>query len=126
MTFGVFLYILLVHWVADFLLQTNEQATKKSTSVKFLTYHVSAYSLVWFNSYYILGGSLTSLDLDVIAKCCIFVGITFVCHWITDFCTSRIGKPFWEKGDYHNGFVVVGFDQILHYVQLFLTYKLLV
>jgi len=107
------LYMLIVHWIADFVLQTSEQAEKKSTSIKFLTYHILVYTLVWgFASYYYFG--------DVL-KCLIFAGITCVCHWLTDFVTSRLGKPFWEKKDFHNGFVIVGFDQILHYVQLYLT-----
>ena len=46
-------------------------------------------------------------------------------HWVTDFLTSRIGKPFWDKGDFHNGFVVVGFDQVLHYIQLVATLLML-
>ena len=54
-----------------------------------------------------------------------FVGITFVCHTITDYFTSRLNSKLWAKGDVHNFFVSVGFDQVLHYVQLFLTYQLL-
>jgi hypothetical protein len=46
-------------------------------------------------------------------------------HFATDYVTSRIAKVFFDSGDYHNGFVVVGFDQILHYIQLFLSYMLL-
>jgi hypothetical protein len=55
----------------------------------------------------------------------LFGAITFVAHFITDYATSRIGKPFWEKKDYHTGFVVVGADQVLHYLQLIYTYELL-
>ena len=54
-----------------------------------------------------------------------FFFITFLSHTITDYFTSRINKKLWEKGDTHNFFVFVGLDQILHYFQLFLTYKLL-
>lgn len=32
----------------------------------------------------------------------------------------------WAKGDVHNFFVSVGFDQVLHYTQLFLTYYWLI
>src|SRR5688572_16954771 len=113
MTFIPYVYMLLTHWLADFCLQTDEQAKGKSTSVKLLTFHVATYSLMMGISGLFYFGDWR--------KCLIFAGITFVAHWITDFITSRIGKPFWAKGDYHNGFVVVGFDQVLHYVQLYLT-----
>ena len=114
-TFQVILFILLIHFLADFGLQTHDQATGKSTSAKWLTYHVGVYSIVW------LLASWFYFDDFRIAL--IFSSITFICHWITDWLTSRIGKPFWDKQDFHNGFVVVGFDQVLHYVQLLLTFS---
>ena len=112
-TFQLFLFILVMHFLADFALQTHEQATGKSTSIKWLTYHVGVYSIIWL---------LTAwFYFDDFRIAMIFATITFICHWLTDYITSRIGKPFWDKGDFHNGFVVVGFDQILHYIQLYLT-----
>jgi len=113
----LFIYMLFVHFLADFTLQTSEQAVQKSSSNKFLAYHVGTYSLMWLLASFIM---LQSWYLALI-----FSLITFVCHFITDYATSRIGKPFWEKQDYHNGFVVVGFDQLLHYVQLHYTFELL-
>lgn len=112
------LLIMLIHFLADFGLQTHEQAVHKSSSNKQLVYHTLVYSLVWLVASYAMFGSITSAWF--------FAIITFVAHTITDYVTSRIGKPYWEKGDYHNGFVVVSFDQILHYIQLFLTFKLFV
>ena len=78
----------------------------------------------------------------------IFAGITFICHTITDYFTSRLNSKLWAKATYwgsdemkrlypidcpenkhgkyvHNFFVSIGFDQVLHYIQLFLTYSLL-
>ena len=109
-SFTTLVFVLLIHFLADFGLQTHEQATGKSTSLKWLTYHVGVYSIMWLlASWFYLGDFRIAL---------IFSIITFICHWITDFITSRIGKPFWDKQDFHNGFVVVGFDQVLHYIQL--------
>lgn len=108
------LLILLIHWAGDFCLQTHGQATRKSTEDGPLAEHVTAYSLVWLiGAYCILG----NWDCAVI-----FASITWVAHFTTDYCTSRIGKKYFDKQDYHNGFVVIGFDQILHYIQLFTTY----
>jgi hypothetical protein len=113
MTFPILLFIMLIHWLADFCLQTDEQAQKKSVDPKWLFYHVLTYTLVWLlASYYLFGDD----------RCLIFAGVTFVAHFATDSITSRIGKTFWDKKDFHNGFNVVGFDQILHHSQLFLTY----
>lgn len=111
-TLNEIILIILIHFLADFGLQTHEQATNKSTSNRFLFYHVGVYSLVW----------LILLYPTMSYNSLIFATITFIAHYITDYTTSRVGKPFWTKGDYHNGFIVVGFDQILHYLQLFITY----
>lgn len=117
MTEKLFIYILLIHFLADFGLQTHDQATNKGKSDKWLFYHVGVYSIIWFIASFIWMG-----DWWIAIH---FSFITFCCHFITDWWTSRIGKPFWEKGDYHNGFVVIGFDQILNYLQLYYTFKLL-
>lgn len=109
-SFEVLVFILLIHFLSDFGLQTHDQATKKSTDVKWLTYHVGVYSIMWLLASWGYYGDFTIAT--------IFSTITFACHWLTDYLTSRIGKPFWEKQDFHNGFVVVGFDQVLHYIQL--------
>jgi hypothetical protein len=116
-SFSTLVFVLLIHFLADFGLQTHDQATKKSTDVIWLTYHVAVYSLMWLFATFAYYGDL-ALALQ-------FSLVTFLVHWITDFFTSRIGKPFWDKGDLHNGFVVIGFDQLLHYVQLVLTLLIL-
>lgn len=112
--------IIFTHWVADFVLQTNKQAKEKSKSNKQLTLHVLSYSIVWLliaNVYSIITNNYLVVSL--------FPIITFICHWITDYFTSRLNTKLWNKGDVHNFFVNVGFDQVLHYIQLFLTYYLL-
>lgn len=112
--------IILIHWFADFVLQTHWQATNKSKNNKALTLHVLSYSTVWLivaSTYSVITGNYLVLAL--------FPIITFVCHWVTDYFTSRLNSKLWVKGDFHNFFVSVGFDQVLHYVQLFLTYYLL-
>lgn len=117
---ALILSIIFLHWFADFVLQTHWQATNKSKNNKALTMHVLSYTTVWLlvaNAYAIVTGNFLMLAL--------FPIITFVCHWITDYYTSRLNTKLWEKGDVHNFFVSVGFDQFLHYLQLFLTYYIL-
>lgn len=42
----------------------------------------------------------------------------FGTHYLTDWITSRVSKFYFDKGDAHNGFVTIGFDQVIHYLTL--------
>lgn len=116
--------IIATHWFGDFVLQTDEQAKNKSKDNSFLLAHVSSYSIVWLfimpTVFLFSGLSIIGVHKSVL----LFLFTTFVAHFITDYFTSRLNSKLWAKGDVHNFFVSVGFDQVLHYVQLFLTYKL--
>lgn len=101
-----FLIIIWLHWLADFVLQTDKMATNKSTSMKWLLSHVSVYSV-----------------------CLLIVGWKFaivngLAHLIIDFFTSKATSYLWKKGDRHNFFVVIGMDQALHLSILYLTRNL--
>jgi Protein of unknown function (DUF3307) len=108
--------ILIVHWIADFILQTDADAKGKSTSFKHLLSHTSTYWLVWISVAISLSGFI-DLKIGIL-----FSIITFFAHTITDYFTSKWVKKSFDKQDFHNGFVKIGFDQLLHYGQLFLTY----
>lgn len=125
--------ILFLHWVFDFVFQTGEQAVNKSTSNKYLTVHVLTYTgswslcisaYVWFfyvkevDGVYQMAKGGNSLII-------FFPTITFICHWITDYYTSRLNTYLYKKSDFHNFFVSVGFDQLLHYAQLLITFQIL-
>ena len=122
----MFMYMMIIHYLADFCLQTVYQAQNKGVGKSFwnvaLFNHVGMYSIVWFLSVVAIS-SITGWGLST---CLLFTLITFVCHYLTDWFTSRIGKQFWTSGDYHNGFVVVGIDQVLHYIQLLSAYYLFI
>lgn len=119
-------YILFFHWLFDFVLQSNEQAKNKSSSNKWLMSHALDYSCQWITVLswtFIIMSWITGLGMSypLILKVIAFGLITFGFHSITDYFTSRWTKKLWEKKDVHNFFVVIGFDQLLHYIQLFLT-----
>jgi hypothetical protein len=124
MSLIVIFTIILVHWFGDFVIQTDEQAKNKSKDNSFLLAHVSSYSITWLfimpTVFLFSGLSIIGVHKSVL----LFLSITFVTHFITDYFTSRLNSKLLAKGDVHNFFVSVGFDQVLHYVQLFLTYKL--
>lgn len=110
------LSIVCLHFVADFVLQTHEQAVGKSKDVWYLLEHTLVYSACWLP---------VGVFFFSIGKVLLFVLITFICHTVTDYFTSRFNAKLWEKGNVHNFFVGIGFDQVLHYAQLFTTYYLL-
>ena len=111
------IFLLLIHFLADFCLQTSDQSINKSTSNKWLFYHVGTYSLIWLIAMYAW--------IDIFHEALSFAIVTFIFHYATDYATSRIAKKFFDAKDYHNGFVVVGFDQLLHAIQLIYTYLFL-
>lgn len=117
----IIFYILIIHWIGDFMLQTDKQAKGKSSSWNCLLTHTATYS--WFMTIFItlvLPSNWLFGKYIIIAL--LFGLITFVLHTITDYFTSRLNKKLLQKNDTHNFFVSVGGDQILHYLQLFLTY----
>jgi len=113
--------ILTIHWIADFVLQTDKQAKGKSKNWSDLLKHTLTYSILWLAI-----GMFYSVFTTKTYNWLWFGIITFVAHTITDYFTSRLNSRLWTKGQTHNFFVSIGFDQILHYVQLFFTYYLLI
>ena len=119
MTLTEIFLILIIHWIADFILQTDSQAKDKSKEWKPLLQHTFNYSMVWL----IVGMCVHLFIMKFNFP--LFALITFIAHTITDYFTSRLNSKLWAEGKVHNFFVSIGFDQILHYVQLFLTYWIL-
>lgn len=112
------LTILTVHYVSDFIMQDEKWAVGKSKNVSDLTLHVFTYSLCWIiPAWYLLSYNWVW-----------FVLITMVSHWLTDYFTSKIVSKRFANGHYGSSipnlgaFTIIGFDQLLHYSQLFLTY----
>lgn len=99
--------VFIVHWIADFILQTDKMATNKSTSFRWLSSHVAAYTLCLMP----FGPK--------------FALVNGASHMVVDFFTSRATSYLWKKGDRHNFFVVIGFDQLLHALVLVATLPLI-
>ena len=97
------LIIIWLHFIADFILQTDKMAINKSGSNKWLLIHVSVYSIVFFVfswRYALVNAAL---------------------HAVTDFFSSRATSYLWKKNERHWFFVVIGLDQALHLTALILT-----
>ena len=114
-----FIFIMVIHFLADFGLQTHKQAIGKSKEWIPLLQHTGVYSFIFFIVMYTWYANWI--------MCFLFAVITFITHTATDYFTSRISNRFFtaddnSNTDYHNGFVVIGFDQMLHYLQLWFTH----
>lgn len=110
------LSVLLIHWIADFVAQSDMQAKGKSKDWRILTDHTFIYALLMCGfAYYCrwLG--------DDCSKIFAFFWATFITHTIIDYFTSKLNAKLYAKGEIHWFFVSVGFDQFLHYCCLFGT-----
>lgn len=110
---GSFLILLVAHWVGDFVLQTHWQATNKSKNNLALLQHVASYTLL-----------LGAVAFAILPGLWLPLGFTLgngVLHFCTDYITSRQTAKLYAKQDWHNFFVVVGFDQLIHQLTLAAT-----
>lgn len=118
------LFIIFIHWLADFHMQTIEMSSNKSKSNFWLTMHVLTYTFVTLLFWHLVllqpTGDYNFTDYFM------FFNFIFSTHWITDYITSRMTSKRYAEGRIHDFFVVVGFDQFLHYVQLFTAYYVFV
>jgi hypothetical protein len=113
---SVVLFILFVHFVGDFVAQTNSMATRKSKSFKWLSVHVLVYAIITAICW--------DLFLGVGDAALCFV-MTFLSHLIIDFITSKITRYYFNRKEYHKFFMIVGIDQFAHFTTLFLTYTII-
>lgn len=100
-----------LHFIGDFIFQTDKMAVNKSKSIEYLTYHVLAYSVPFFALCFHFA------LLDVLY----FVGLNMVLHWAVDFVTSKITASLWAANKRHEFFVVIGLDQAIHFTCLLMT-----
>ncbi len=119
MSISTIFIILLIHWIGDFVLQTDKQAKNKSVSWINLIDHTVVYTFMWV--ILIFPTAVMNDNMNLLW----FIPITFICHTATDYYTSRVNRQLYEQNKIHAFFVSVGFDQMLHYLQLITTYYLL-
>lgn len=174
MTLTEILLIIIIHWIADFVMQDEKWALGKSKNWTDLLSHTFVYSIIWILPMWMLISFYSVntpywVNVDNMVLFCI---ITFIFHTATDYITSKIvSKKFAEETPYNlkldttilhigdtissysdhkhphiimdaydnhykvkrynsipnfGAFSLIGFDQVLHYIQLFGTYYLLV
>ncbi len=109
--------LLATHWVGDFVLQTDFQASNKSRRLDALSLHVATYTATLFLAAAILFG---------LAAAVIFAALNGALHFATDYITSRASSKLWAEQNWRRFFVMIGFDQLIHQATLALTLWMMV
>lgn len=120
----VILYVLFFHWFADFLLQTPEQSKLKSKSIKVLLTHTFVYSYVMCAAIQVLIGFNVFGAQSELASVYFFISM-FITHTLIDFISSRITTKQHETNNMTHFFDVIGFDQFLHFLTIFVSLKVI-
>ena len=98
-------YLLFVHWFADFVLQTEEMAEKKS----------EPYNFALLEHCFIYGACFIVATLNPLYG----LALGFI-HFPVDYYTSRVNKQLYNDNKIHRFFVSIGFDQFLHMATIIL------
>lgn len=99
----VIIALVLAHWVADFVMQSDKMAINKSKKHWVLGAHCLVYSLC-----------LSVFGWE-------YSAVNGVAHFAVDAVSSRATSYLYAKGDRHNFFVVIGLDQAIHLIVLIVT-----
>lgn len=131
MSFSIIITLLIAHWIGDFIFQTTEMALNKNKSLGHLFSHVSVYSLVMFVTVLFYTMVIHTTGQYPIINLLYFWLITFTTHGVVDYFSSKRthilteSKTFYTKFPNFGFFTVIGLDQLVHYIILFSTYKIL-
>jgi hypothetical protein len=107
MEIKILIILVWVHFLGDFIAQTNDMAIKKSHSNKWLLIHVGVYMVPML----IFGP--------------VFALVNGAAHLVTDYITSRLGSHYRSIDNQRAFFIVLGSDQAIHLSTLLLTYPIL-
>lgn len=117
---SVLFWLLVTHWVADFVFQTDWMARNKSSSNLPLFVHVCVYSLI------LIPFAVSYMPSYAVAW---FIVFNMSLHFVVDYHTSRLTSKLGAAGKYGSKtvpnfgmFSIIGLDQMLHYISLIGTY----
>ncbi len=113
MTYEFIVLVLILHWIFDFVLQSEKMALNKSKHFGYLCEHCAVYSL-W--------GLMIGLPFNIAIT---FILFLYISHLFVDGITSKITAKLWEMKEVHYFFVVIGLDQFIHYATIFYVLNML-
>lgn len=114
--------ILIIHYLFDFVFQSEWMAKNKSKELNPLMLHICVYSMglvlmMMFNIHLFVNVPIYVLNL--------WFWTNLTAHFLTDFISSTISAHFFSNNKTRYGFLTVGLDQLIHYLTIFYTLLLL-
>ena len=103
----MFYKVMIVHYIADFILQTRWMGENKSKNIIALLAHIGIYTLALM-----LFGFKFALVNGLI-------------HFGVDFITSRLSSYAYKNNNMELFWAIIGLDQLLHVLTLFTTLTLI-
>lgn len=130
--FIIFL-VLFSHWIADFILQKNTKKTirdkKFITKLKKLIKQTLPHSLMYsiITSLFIFISQIFNIlnERNYLILVLFFL-LNFLTHFITDTIVTLVNETYLKKNKRHAFVVSVGFDQLIHYMTLFVLIDLII
>jgi len=131
------LVLILGHFIADYILQDGNWTTTKVDNFTNLIKHTLTYTLFWSALLWMIAiwrnyfNGPSMIELGWTPWMLLFIPITFFIHTIIDYHTSKLIKKVFMKKIFGTSipntgfFTTLGLEQLLHYIQLFLTYGIL-
>lgn len=127
MTLTVLLFLITLmfaHWVSDFIMQNDWMARNKSNSLTPLATHILVYTITFTIITTSVGCILRMDPYTLIA-----FGITNgIIHFAIDFFTSKLSSAAHNAGRIGGSipnfgmFTVIGADQMLHFITMFILF----
>ena len=107
LSFEFIVCVLAVHWLADFCLQTAKQAQNKSKNLGALLRHCGTYTFALLMAFGFKGQDFIAWSI-----------LNGCFHAAIDAITCKITSKLYEEERYHDFFVTIGADQLIHTVTL--------
>jgi ascorbate-specific PTS system EIIC-type component UlaA len=108
---GWVLVVILSHWVADFVVQTDRMAQRRNSSVLWLSGHVLVYMATLNVMLMITWGHSNTF----------WILLNGVLHWITELVIGRAARRLRDRNLAHEHSAAIGLEQMIHYSCLFTT-----
>ena len=105
--------IIVLHFLADFVFQSNDMAMKKSSSNAWLAYHGGVYMLPFL---------FMIVFFRDLATTALYMLVNGGIHFLVDFFSSRVAREYRRQDRNHEFFLVIGADQAIHMLTLILTF----
>ncbi len=107
-----FITVFFIHWISDFVLQSDYVAKNKSENNTILIIHSLWYAMP-IVIVYVLYLTLYNISQSPFNFLLVFLALS-LSHALIDYNTSRWSKKAWNEQNRHKFFVIIGFDQFLH------------